>query len=435
MPERLGSLLDCLYDPAFIKQHRTVETAFTRCRKLPFHLLICFLLNQVKGAIQREVDDFFVHTLGLKAGDSVSTAAVSYARIGLPARVFTSLNARLLDSVIDLLPSHFWHGFRVMAVDGSVLNLPRTPALFEAFGGQNSAGVKLPMARYSQLLDVGSGFSWHTCMEPYVVGEGVCAAEHLTHAPRDALVLYDRGYPSFFLFAWHRQHERAFCARIKRNFSPETDALFADPKAPRPFLLAPCAKARALCEEHGVAAQPLRVRAVRVILSTGETEILLTSLLDEARYPDAEFGALYALRWGVESDFRVQKSRLEVENFTGIRPESLRQDVYARVLVKNIAMLLNALVQQRLDAEREAQKRRDPASVPKFRKCPNVTDLLHLCKFVLVAFLLNPPTGCLQPILDQLRRHTHAERPGRTTPRTKKSGKSKKYPMSYKQTA
>ena len=43
----------------FLTTHRNSPKAFTRQRKLPFHLLICFLLNFVKGSYQDELDKFF----------------------------------------------------------------------------------------------------------------------------------------------------------------------------------------------------------------------------------------------------------------------------------------------------------------------------------------------------------------------------------------
>ena len=52
-------------------------------------------------------------------------------------------------------------------------------------------------------------------------------------------------------------------------------------------------------------------------------EILGTSLLDEARYPDSEFAKLYAQRWAIEGDFRIQKARLQLENFTGKLPHDV----------------------------------------------------------------------------------------------------------------
>ena len=47
----------------------------------------------------------------------------------------------------------------------------------------------------------------------------------------------------------------------------------------------------------------LRLRLVRVVLSTGCIEVLATSLLDTAAYPTGEFAALYHARWSIEEAF------------------------------------------------------------------------------------------------------------------------------------
>jgi hypothetical protein len=45
--------------PDFIARHRQNQKTFTRQRKLPFHILIVFLINFVKGSYQDELDKFF----------------------------------------------------------------------------------------------------------------------------------------------------------------------------------------------------------------------------------------------------------------------------------------------------------------------------------------------------------------------------------------
>jgi hypothetical protein len=338
----------------------------------------------------------------------------------------------------DLILPACWHKRRVMAVDGSVLNLLQTKEMFDTFGGQcmsaNQGGARLPMARFSQLYDVSSGLSWHACVEPYAISEAVAAADHLEHAPADALVLYDRGYPSFFLIARHAQRQRDFCMRVPRGFSRDTDALFADSsKSSVEFLLKPSPSARALCQEHEVPDAPVPVRAVRVQLSTC-VEVLITSLLDSNCYPDEDFAALYAMRWDVEGDFRHLKSRLEIENWTGKSPLTARQDVLARVLTKNLVAVVLGEAQQRLDLER-AQAMKAKQKVDKRRKKVNATAALHLCKFQLLAYLLMPNAQTLEPLVEKVMKNTNAQRPGRSVQRREKRGKSNRYPMQYKRTA
>jgi hypothetical protein len=56
---------------------------------------------------------------------------------------------------------------------------------------------------------------------------------------------------------------------------------------------------------------------VRVRLSTGEIEVLVTSLLDEKKYLALMFKELYKEQRGVEGFFCVIKERVKIENFTG----------------------------------------------------------------------------------------------------------------------
>ena len=377
--------------------------------------------------------------MGLEIDQSVSAAAVCKARRSLKPSVFESLNARLLTLMADTLPtSTRWQGLRIMAVDGSVLNLPKTPAMFSAFSGQRMAkkqsGLALPMARFSQLYDVDSGLTWHAIVQPYALSESVAAAEHLEHAPAKSLILYDRGYPSYFLAARHALHQRDFCMRVRRKFSPETDQLFNTDQASTIFQLKPNSRAQTLCKEHGMTADTLTLRAVRVLLKTGVVEVLLTSILDAEHIPDADFSDLYALRWSVEGDFRHLKSRLQLENWTGKRVECIAQDVHARVLAKNLCTTLVLAAQAQLDAER-AQKIADNLPVRKRRAKVNATAALHLCKFVLVAFLLQPTLQTLEPLIAKIVSNTNAERPGRAFQRKETIGKSTRYSMAQKQTS
>ena len=406
------------------------------------------MLNQVKGALQREFDDFAECALGRDLICSVSAAALCIARRALKYTAFVALNRRFIDQVALTAPRERWHGWRVMAVDGSILNLPATAELYRHFGGQQQGARTLPMARLSQLLDVDSGLSWHAEVAPLALCERVLAAEHLEHAPADAVLLYDRGYPSFFLLVWHRKLARQFCMRVARGFHAGVDALLKSADAPRQICISANASARRQCREHAVDATPLTVRLVRVELPTGEVEILMTSLL-EARYPDADFKALYAQRWSIEGDFRIQKSRLQMENFSGKRAHVIAQDVHAKILTKNLACWITACAQARMDAAAAASAQSQAAATPqrpakpntppvqvktKRRQRINLTDALQVCKQALIRAMLGMP-GALEQILQRLPRYRHCERKGRACQRQKRSGKAAiRVPMAYKQT-
>ncbi len=75
-------------------------------------------------------------------------------------------------------------------------------------------------------------------------------------------------------------------------------------------------------------------------LPDGKLEVLVTTLLDEQKYPTEEFLAVYHWRWGHETFYNMLKSRLDLENFSGETVEAVRQDFHATVLLCNWESLL-----------------------------------------------------------------------------------------------
>jgi hypothetical protein len=104
----------------------------------------------------------------------------------------------------------------------------------------------------------------------------------------------------------------------------------------------------------------LVVRFVSLRLPDGKLEVLVTRLLDEAKYPTQEFLQVYHWRWNHETYHHVLKSRLELENFSGETVEAVRQDFHAAVLLCNLESLLTQpaedLVQQRATETQHPQQ-------------------------------------------------------------------------------
>ncbi len=54
-------------------------------------------------------------------------------------------------------------------------------------------------------------------LRPYASSERECVIEHMWHTEADDLLLYDRGYSGFWLFALHREYARKFCMHLPGN--------------------------------------------------------------------------------------------------------------------------------------------------------------------------------------------------------------------------
>jgi hypothetical protein len=120
---------------------------------------------------------------------------------------------------------------------------------------------------------------------------------------------------------------------VPESFSGEVAAFCATGARSAVVTFNPGSDARKQCQAYDLPCDPIRVRLVRVTLANGQTEVLATSLLDEDAWPSAWFKHLYHLRWGVEENYKREKCRVEIENFSGLTARSwagLRQALHAQ---------------------------------------------------------------------------------------------------------
>jgi len=416
--EIVQKVITALRDPEFVSRHRANPKDFTRERKLTFSNLVLFLLNMVKGAIADELEAFF-QTLH---GDEpqalfVTQSAFTQARKKLKSSAFIELNRLLVEGAAQ--QGQRWKGFRLCAVDGSVLNLPDIPALRAHF--QPEARNR-PQARASQLYDVLNHVTLDAELAPLAVDERTLAARHLEQSRERDLIIYDRGYPAFHLFALHRHLGRDFCARSSWNLYNETRDFWLSSKAEQRVTLKPAAEARKQCQQVGLSIEPIEVRLIRVDLPSGEPEILITSILDETLIPASDFKALYHLRWGVEEDYKKMKSRLELEQFSGLTVLAVEQDFHAKIFSKNLTSLLVNAAQHCVDKQTAHRKRR-------YRV--NFTRALSRMKHQIIRLLTLPDVASrLEQLIQLMAQTTEAVRPERSYPREK--GRGPKYATNYK---
>ncbi len=81
------------------------------------------------------------------------------------------------------------------------------------------------------------------------------------------------------------------------------------------------------------------LRVIKFKQNTGEIEMLITNIFDDS-YSLDDFKNLYFLRWGVECRYRDLKSHFEVEKFSGVKPISISQDIYATFFVFNLVSMI-----------------------------------------------------------------------------------------------
>ena len=419
-------LKEIITSPDFVARHRQSKSDFTRQRKLPFHVLIVFLINFVRGSYQDELDKFFKTICRFDVAKRVvSKAALTKARMKLKFEAFVELNMHLVQYFENHFKPRMWFDFRLLAIDGSTTRLPMTEAIAEHFGVWNGRqGAPSPMARVSHLFDVLNKISVDALIKPKSMGERELAAQHMLNLMPSDLVLLDRGYPAWWLFRLILTRNAHFCARISYTKWKIVRKFFRSGMAEKIIELPVHATSVAQCRQMGLSMEPLKLRLIR-IENDGKVAVLITSLTDIEKFPMAEFKDLYHFRWPLEEDYKTMKCRLELENFSGKSALSVYQDFHAKVFTKNLVWMLAYSVQDHLNQD---------TSLKKYRYQINITQALSKSKGV-IALLFSDSARRTKRLIADLQyifqRTVEPIRPGRKIPRNHKA-RPRKYFFQYK---
>ena len=430
---RFGALVEqFLSNEAFRDQARRYPHALTRHRKVGLIGVLSIILNMVRKTTQVELDDYRERIL--PGGETMTYTKQSFAeaRQNLRPEAFVLLNNVFLQGYYADGDDARYHGFRLLAVDGSVLELPNTPALQAYYGTSenHSPHGTLARARSSTLYDLLNGLVIHTILGRYDRGERDMAREHLlalaeiTPADTPNLVLFDRGYPSADFILWLRAHHIHFVMRVAQGFYSEIqDVTESDAHV---TIRITQDRARHLREQGTPVpvGTEISLRVLKVILPSGDVETLISDLTP-TELPHAEAAALYFRRWGLETHFDDLKHKFEVENFSGHTPVVVAQDFYATTFLGNMA----AVVEE--DAEAAAQERlRNSSHSYKYEEYRvNRNLLVGTIKHRLIKALLEPDGAQREQAFHRLIQHIQRAlipvRRGRTAPRDKRKRANK----------
>ena len=314
------------------------------------------MINFLTKSLSAEIENF-IHFISQNIKEKAIVCFTKSAFVQCRKKIKPEAFKYLSDSLIEEFYTDnddsikLWNGFRVLAVDGSRLNLPDTQELEKIYGRtKNQSETGVVQARISVLYDVLNKFAIDGSLSPLSTGESVLALNHLAFAKGKDLIIYDRGYPSFNLIYEHFEKGIDFLIRVKADFSNITrefykSGLYSDIVQIKP------GKNTKLSDKSYTKETSKAVRLVKIELSSGEVEILITSLLDSAKYPDSIFKDLYFLRWGVETFYDELKNKIKAEHFSGYSWHSILQDFYAALFVSNVQSLIVGEINDELAEE------------------------------------------------------------------------------------
>jgi len=440
----IESVKTLLFSEQLKEDCRTKPTYFTRKRVLVFPVMVGFLLNMLTKSLQREIERFLTVLKGDTGSVSVTAQAVGKARKKFSEQAFIRLDERLVEEFYTDNTSTTWHGYRVLGIDGSTVQLPMSEEIVKEFGGvSNQHGLVMAMAKISVAFDVENEISVHALIDRYTSEERTLALQHL-EAVRDFdtrtqghrghqndLLLCDMGYPALYVMAVLILWGKDFVIRTSDAFLKEVqEAIQADGndleiQIPVQTPERPLPKKLVSWVPDVDPEMVLSLRVVKLTLDNGTHETLLTTLRTPTEIPAHEFQGLYAKRWGSEGHYDVLKNMLEIENFTGLSARSVRQDFYATVLTNTIRALIHCELQDEVNKENQQSSRRYQYQLNRNLSIGRLKDQM-------ITLVLNQGdlTAFYTELKCQMKRNMLPIRPGRHFPRKRKN--HQKYTMSKK---
>lgn len=425
----LKNLSKLLTNRKFAKDYCFDNKHFSRQPELTFQKVTLLILQLLKSSVSTELKSFYSTLFRVEeVVNWVTDSAFCKARQKIRHQLFVELYKLIPRFFYSNIGGKKWSGFRLLAVDGSELNLPSSKELLNKFGCHhtNSIGTKIPQARTSFLCDVLNQMTLDAQMESFKTSEQEMFVSHLECIGKGDLLTADANYGHFRILKATQTIGAEFCIRMSQSSGFIKDFLASGEKD---AILDwhPSKKTIKNCKDHSVDHNPMKIRLVRIDLSEKETEVLGVSLLDLKKYGYGCIKDLYDKRWGVEEEIKKYMQRLMVEFFSSIKKNGVSQDFYANVFMLNLVSFL---------AEPVKDEVYESSGDCKYRQQINWTSALgDVRKKIVLLFMrgIKKVQSIMESLWESFKKNTDAIKPDRKFPRDKrKKGSRKKAFINYK---
>jgi hypothetical protein len=303
----------------------------------------------------------FKHSRRLRVGEHTphrSSLCVARQRLGIaPVR-------HLFEQIVHPLaqpgmPGGFYRGFRLMGIDGVVLDVPDSKANDAAFGrptaGERGDGA-FPQIIKLSLVELGTHIELGFVVRPCNHGEQAMVAGLLRHLTSQMLLLWDRNFFSYKLWKELTSRDVKLLARVTSRLILKPIRNLADGSCLAKVYRSPYDREK---DRDGIV-----VRVIRYTLDDpqrvghNEEHVLITNLFDEVLYPAMELIPLYHERWEQELVFDEQKTHHDPRRAT--KPAQLRSETPSGVIQEIYALSLGHFVVRALMFEAAKTVALDP---------------------------------------------------------------------------
>jgi hypothetical protein len=239
-------------------------------------------------------------------------------------------------------PRAFYAGMRLVAIDGSRLELADEAHNVEAFGrpGSRTGHSGYPQAQCAVLVECATHAILSAEIGPYRGDEWALCLNLLGALEPGMLCLADRGFSGAAQWQQMRATGAHVLWRARGDRRLPVDHLLSDGSYLSHIEPSSQSKSRTQINDAPTTAQVVRViqyrlpKAHKAEKSADTVYRLITSLLDPAQAPALELAALYHQRWQVEATFDELKTHLHSRRrvLRSKTPDLVRQEFYGWVL-------------------------------------------------------------------------------------------------------
>ena len=384
---------------------------FTRNRKLPMETMLKLLISIGGGSLAKELLAFH---------DFDPNTATTSAFIQQREKLLPSAFEFLLHEFTATAPPKYFHGYRLLAADGSDVHIPTNPEHTDSYfnGGDHAKGYNL--LHLNAVYDLCSKLFVDVLLQPCKRLNEHLALTTMTdrsYIADKVILVADRGYESYNSIAHLEQKGWKYVIRVRGKSGivshlclPETDEFdvpvsfsltrkqtkWVKSQPERYWFLPSNTHFDYLNDTNSL--YPIAFRVVRLRIADNCYETLLTNL-NPCEFPASVLKDVYRLRWGIETSFRELKYAVGLLNFHSKKVEYITQEIFAQLIMYNFSMMITSsvIIQQ---------------SDTKYVYQVNFTQAIHICGFYFRCRNGTPPDAEAL-----IRRYILPIRPGRSNRR------------------
>lgn len=356
---------------------------FSRNRKLSFETVITLLLSMNGNNLSKELLDYFNYDL--------KTASSS---------AFIQQRAKIAPNALDYLFKTFtasyknhktFLGYRLLAADGSTLNIAHNPTDVDSYIKSSEHARGYNLLHLNTLYDLSNKLYLDAQIQPIrKQNETGALIEMVDRSPLsdDVILIADRGYESYNVFAHIEEKGWKYLIRVKDNSrrsivstlnlppTDEFDETFQltltrkqtkEIKAnPKKYKFLPKNARFDYFELTNRLFYDLSFRVVRFKITENTYETIITNL-DQGAFSPERLKEMYHMRWGIETSFRELKYAIGLVNFHSKKMEYIVQEIFAKLTMYNFCEMitLNVMISE--------NKRKHKYQV-------NFTAAIHICR-------------------------------------------------------